>query len=74
VNIARLLAHSGGFGWDEALFLLLPVVVLVLLGRQAKRKAAEEDAEDVDGATAEGDRRRESPDRAESTDHPGAEG
>ena len=56
MNAARLLAHAGGFGWDEALFLLLPVVVLLVLARQAKRKAAEDDepAESTDHPSSEG--------------------
>ncbi|HVM09453.1 MAG TPA: hypothetical protein VM345_13380 [Acidimicrobiales bacterium] len=44
-----LLAHSGGFSWDEALFLVLPVIVLLILTRQARKKA--EEAEPTDGAS-----------------------
>ena len=39
MNAAVLLAHAGGFGWDEALFVAIPVVVLLILGRQARKKA-----------------------------------
>ena len=53
MTVARhLLAHAGGFGWDEALFMALPVVVLLFLARQAKKQA--EDAETTDTPTDEG--------------------
>jgi hypothetical protein len=48
VTTAPLLAHAGGFSWDEALFLVLPVIVLLILTRQARKKA--EEAESPDGA------------------------
>lgn len=38
---APLVAHAGGFGWDEALFVLLPVVVLLVLARQARKNVDE---------------------------------
>lgn len=41
-----LLAHAGGFSWDETLFLLLPIVVFGLLLAAAKRKGATEADED----------------------------
>ena len=44
-----LLAHAGGFGWDEILLIALPVAVLAVLQILAKRKTnAEKRAEDVD--------------------------
>ena len=39
-----VVAHSGGLGWDELLFLAVPVLVLALLGWQARKKA-DDDAE-----------------------------
>lgn len=36
-----LLAHSGGFSWDEMLFLLAPVLIFGALLAAAKRKAAQ---------------------------------
>ena len=50
-----VLAHTGGFGWDEALFLVVPVVVLLLLSRQARKKAEEQ------GTEGEGDTVANSP-------------
>ena len=46
---ASLLAHSGGFSWDEMLFLLAPIVIFAVLMVAAKRKAAAEESD------AEGD-------------------
>lgn len=46
---APLLAHAGGLGWDEALFVLLPVVVLLVLARQA-RKNLDEAGDDIEAA------------------------
>jgi ABC-type Fe3+-siderophore transport system permease subunit len=46
MTTAGLLAHAGGIGWDEALFMALPVVILLLLARQARKKIDE--AEDDD--------------------------
>ena len=34
-----IVAHAGGFGWDELVFLALPVLIILLLGRQARKKA-----------------------------------
>lgn len=48
IGSALLLAHSGGFSWDEALFVALPVLVLALLARKAKRVAAEEAAREAE--------------------------
>jgi hypothetical protein len=44
-----LIAHSGGFSWDEALVFALPVVVLVVLQVLGRRKR------DVDGEPAAGE-------------------
>ena len=52
--IVRLLAHTGGFSWDEALFLLVPVIVLVVLARQARKKAAELEEPSDDPPRADG--------------------
>ena len=35
-----LVAHSGGFSWDEGLLFALPVVILVILQIVGRRKAA----------------------------------
>lgn len=50
--MSRLVAHTGGFGWDEALVFVLPVVVLIAARRAGRRKAAREQQ---DGDPAEGD-------------------
>jgi len=52
--IVPLLAHAGGFSWDEALFLLVPVIVLAILARQAKKKAAELEEESDGDPRADG--------------------
>lgn len=47
------LAHSGGFGWDEAAFFSLPLVILVilqLLSRRRTRRDAESASAEVDEA------------------------
>ncbi len=36
------LAHSGGFGWDEAAFFTLPLVILVILQLVSRRRARRE--------------------------------
>ena len=41
-----VLAHAGGLGWDEALFMALPVVILLLLARQARKKIDETEDDD----------------------------
>ncbi|HEX7167861.1 MAG TPA: hypothetical protein VF230_12845 [Acidimicrobiales bacterium] len=46
MTASGLLAHAGGFGWDELVFLILPVVVLVVLARQARRGVPDEEHED----------------------------
>ena len=54
----RLIAHSGGIGWDEAVIFVLPVVVLVVLqvlGRR-KRDPGVDPPEDGDGGDG-GDQR-----------------
>lgn len=43
-TIAALVAHQGG--WDEAVLVALPLVVLVALLRMARRRALKEAAED----------------------------
>ena len=45
-----LLAHAGGLGWDELVFLAVPVVVLALLGWQARKKADADGTADAEGA------------------------
>ena len=58
--LAAVLAHQGG--WDEAVLVALPLVVLVALLRMARRRALEEtereeqgtgDAPEATGAEAE---------------------
>lgn len=51
-----LLAHSGGFSWDEAVFVLLPVVVLLVLARQARKRVdeTEDDVESTERPSSEG--------------------
>lgn len=46
--LAAVLAHQGG--WDEAILVALPLVVLVALLRMARRRALEEAERDEDGA------------------------
>ena len=48
--VELVLAHSGGFSWDEAAFVLLPVLVLLVLSRQARKRAAAQ-AEEEAGKT-----------------------
>jgi len=50
-HVAGVLAHQGG--WDEALFVLGPLVFIVLLLRMAKRRAdrAARDRSDSDTNT-----------------------
>ena len=45
---AGVLAHQGG--WDEILFVALPMVVLALLLWAARRRAEREAADEADGA------------------------
>jgi hypothetical protein len=50
-------AHAGGFGWDEAIVLALPIVVLVLLQLAARRRRTEAESEgesDRNGGPADG--------------------
>lgn len=47
-----LVAHAGGFGWDEAVVFALPVIVLVVLQIVGRRKAARHAVEGQDGADA----------------------
>ena len=42
-----IVAHAGGFGWDEALIFALPVAILAVLQVLARRKAAQEAADDA---------------------------
>ena len=55
VAMTALVAHAGGFGWDEALIFALPVAILGVLQVLARRKAAQEAKSDVvdeaDGST-----------------------
>ena len=54
-RITSLIAHGGGFSWDEALVFALPVVVLVVLqvlGRR-KRDAGGEPPADGDAGNGE---------------------
>ena len=55
--MTMLVAHAGGLGWDELVFLAIPVVVLALLGWQARKKA---DGERPEGA-AESPEGRDAP-------------
>ena len=54
--VLDVVAHAGGFGWDEALVFALPVVILVVLQVVGRRKAArdavptEQDGEEDEGA------------------------
>ena len=52
VDMGLLVAHAGGFGWDEALIFVVPVVILGVLQLLARRKAGEagEDGDEGDGA------------------------
>lgn len=51
VTLAAVVAHQGG--WDEAVLVVLPLVVLAGLLRMARRRALQEVADDVaDGAAA----------------------
>lgn len=53
---SAVLAHQGG--WDEILFVALPMVMLALLLWAARRRAEREAAEEADGAGGgENDRR-----------------
>ncbi|HEX4980005.1 MAG TPA: hypothetical protein VFV35_08065 [Acidimicrobiales bacterium] len=45
--IAPLLAHESGFSWDELVFVAVPIVILLLLARQARRAVAEEPPEEA---------------------------
>ena len=45
-----LVAHSGGFSWDEALLFASPVVVLIVLQIIGRRRARGEDATEQDDA------------------------
>ncbi len=57
---AVLVAHQGG--WDEAVFVALPMVVLVLLLGLARRRAEREAAAEAEAATrAEAEARTEGP-------------
>ena len=51
-----LVAHAGGFGWDEALIFAVPVVILAVLQLLARRKAQDADgadeADEGDGGAA----------------------
>jgi hypothetical protein len=55
-----LVAHAGGTGWDELIFLALPVVVLVVLQMVGRRRRSEQDEaptgqdEEVERDEAEG--------------------
>ena len=51
-DMGLLVAHAGGFGWDEALIFLVPVVILGVLQLLGRRKAREagEDGDEGDGA------------------------
>ena len=46
VTIATVLAHQGG--WDEAILVVLPLIVLAALLRLARRRALEEASRDDD--------------------------
>ena len=48
-----VVAHSGGFSWDEGLLFALPVVILVILQIVGRRKAARE--ADADAGAGEQD-------------------
>ena len=43
-----MVAHAGGFGWDEALIFALPVAILGVLQVLARRKAAKEAGAEAD--------------------------
>lgn len=45
---AAVLAHASGFSWDEALFVLIPVVVLVALVALATRRVRSHATGDID--------------------------
>lgn len=44
--LAAVLAHQGG--WDEAILVVLPLIVLAALLRLARRRALEEERRDDD--------------------------
>lgn len=46
--MSSLVAHSGGFSWDEFLLFASPVVVLVVLQVIGRRKARGDDATEQD--------------------------
>jgi hypothetical protein len=46
-DMGLLVAHTGGFGWDEALIFAIPVAILGVLQLLARRKARV-DGEDGD--------------------------
>lgn len=52
---AAVLAHQGG--WDEALFVALPIAVLAILLWVARRRAEREAAEEAEETGDKGDRR-----------------
>lgn len=65
VAAAAVLAHQGG--WDEALFVAVPMTVLVGLLWLAQKRAADEERADEEGSDARGAGRADpGPDR-----HPG---
>ena len=56
MTAALVLAHQGG--WDEALFVVVPMVVVVaLLGLAQRRAAAEQEAERRDQGPVDPDER-----------------
>lgn len=46
--VASMVAHTGGFGWDEGVVLAIPVFILVALQISARRRAAQESPDDDD--------------------------
>jgi len=46
--IPLVLAHAGKVTWDELLYMGVPVLILVILGWQARRKGAEHDEREHD--------------------------
>ena len=52
LDMRLLVAHGGGFGWDEALIFVVPVVILGVLQLLARRKAREagDDGDEGDAA------------------------
>ncbi len=50
ISAAAVLAHQGG--WDEALFVVVPMIVLVWLLALAQRRAAAESEDEADRTTS----------------------